>query len=135
MALHFSRVNTGDLEIWIASSDDYSFVICNESRSGAGLHGEPGFVASYRPDFVNMPAAQVAGSPFSTLLKPSAPAMRFWVVSLLRDDYPRLERGLKGKKIDGCSQDRDWMVGATPLAHRFGCITGDRRANWACDES
>ncbi|ODM75147.1 hypothetical protein [Bradyrhizobium elkanii] len=61
MALHFSRVNTGYLEIWIASSDDYSFVICSESRSG-----EPGFVASYRPDFVNMPAAQVAGSPFST---------------------------------------------------------------------
>ncbi|MCP1838829.1 hypothetical protein ACVIHI_008250 [Bradyrhizobium sp. USDA 4524] len=66
MALHFSRVNTGDLEIWIASSDDYSFVICSESRSGAGLHGEPGFVASYRPGFVNMPVAQVAGSPFST---------------------------------------------------------------------
>ena len=66
MALHFSRAETGDLEIWIASSDDYSFVICNESRSGPGLHGEPGFVASYRPDFLNMPAAQVSGSPFST---------------------------------------------------------------------
>ncbi|MCC8938995.1 hypothetical protein H8A99_21585 [Bradyrhizobium sp. Arg68] len=66
MALHFSRVDTSDLEIWIASSDDYSFVISNESRSGSGLHGEPGFVASYRPDFLNTPAAQVAGSPFST---------------------------------------------------------------------
>ena len=51
MALQFSRVETGDLEIWIASSDDYSFVISNESRGGLGLHGEPGFVASYRPDF------------------------------------------------------------------------------------
>ena len=64
MALHFSRA--GDLEIWIASSDDYSFVISNESRSGPGLHGEPGYVASYRPDFLNMPAAHVSGSPFST---------------------------------------------------------------------
>ena len=66
MALHFSRVDAGDLEMWIASSDDYSFVICNGSRSGPGLHGEPGFVASYRPDFLNMPAAQVSGSHFST---------------------------------------------------------------------
>lgn len=33
MALHFRRVDT-ELEIWIASSDDYSFVISNESRSG-----------------------------------------------------------------------------------------------------
>lgn len=52
MALHFRRVDT-ELEIWIASSDDYSFVISNESRSGPGLHGEPGFVASYRPDYLN----------------------------------------------------------------------------------
>ncbi|WP_316399436.1 hypothetical protein [Bradyrhizobium sp. 33ap4] len=66
MALHFSHVGTGDLEMWIASSDDYSFVISNESRSGPGLHGDPGFGASYRPDFLNMPAAQVPGSPFST---------------------------------------------------------------------
>ncbi|MCC8958026.1 hypothetical protein H8B02_32745 [Bradyrhizobium sp. Pear77] len=66
MALHFRRVDTGDLEIWIASSDDYSFVISNESRNGPRLHGEPGFVASYRPDFLNKPAAQVAGSPFGT---------------------------------------------------------------------
>ncbi|MET4234574.1 hypothetical protein ABIA85_007879 [Bradyrhizobium sp. LA6.10] len=67
MALHFRRVDTaGDLAIWIASSDDYSFVISSESRSGLGLRGEPDFVASYRPDFLNMPAAQVSGSPFST---------------------------------------------------------------------
>ena len=40
MALHFRRVETpGDLEIWIVSSDDYSFVISSESRSGPGLHG------------------------------------------------------------------------------------------------
>ncbi|MCC8942816.1 hypothetical protein H8A99_42020 [Bradyrhizobium sp. Arg68] len=66
MALHFSRVDTGDLEMWIASSNDYSFVISSESRSRPGLQGEPGFAASCRPDFLNMPAAQVAGSPFST---------------------------------------------------------------------
>ncbi|MGY4253829.1 hypothetical protein ACVI1L_000897 [Bradyrhizobium sp. USDA 4516] len=65
MALHFRRVDT-ELEIWIASSGDYSFVISNESRSGPGLHEEPGFVASYRPDFLNMSAAQVFGSPFSS---------------------------------------------------------------------
>ncbi|MGY3443474.1 hypothetical protein [Bradyrhizobium sp. USDA 4473] len=66
MALHFRQVDA-ELEIWIASSDDYSFVISNESQTGPGLHGEPGFVASYRPDFLNMPAAQVSGSPFNTL--------------------------------------------------------------------
>ncbi|MGY4158333.1 hypothetical protein ACVINW_004175 [Bradyrhizobium sp. USDA 4461] len=66
MALHFRQVDA-ELEIWIASSDDYSFVISNESQTGPGLHGEPGFVASYRPDFLNMPAAQVSGLPFNTL--------------------------------------------------------------------
>ncbi|WGS18524.1 MULTISPECIES: hypothetical protein [unclassified Bradyrhizobium] len=65
MALHFSRV-LGDLEIWIASSYGYSFVISNESRTGPGLHGEPGFVASWRPDFLNKPAVEVGGSPFGT---------------------------------------------------------------------
>ncbi|WP_334262014.1 hypothetical protein [Bradyrhizobium sp. 6(2017)] len=42
MALHFRRVDTAeDLEIWIASSDDYSFVISSESRSGPGLMESP----------------------------------------------------------------------------------------------
>jgi hypothetical protein len=49
MALHFRRA-TDNLVIWSAS-DRYSFVISNESRSGPGLHGEPGFVASWRPIF------------------------------------------------------------------------------------
>ncbi|MCP1909639.1 hypothetical protein J2R96_002119 [Bradyrhizobium elkanii] len=65
MALHFNRVDTDDLEIWIARSDDYSFVINNESRSGPGLRGEPSFVASYRPDFLNKPAAQVPFGAFA----------------------------------------------------------------------
>jgi hypothetical protein len=62
MALHFSRVGTPDnLEIWIASSGGYSFVI-----SKPGLHGEPGFVASWRPIHLNTPAISMGGSPFST---------------------------------------------------------------------
>ena len=64
MALHFRRA-TDDLEIWSAS-DRYSFVISNESRSGPGLHGEPGFVASWRPINLNKPAVRVGGSPFNT---------------------------------------------------------------------
>ena len=48
MTLHFSRVApaTEELEIWSASESGFSFVISNESRSGPGLHGQPGFVAS-----------------------------------------------------------------------------------------
>jgi hypothetical protein len=67
MALHFSRVGTPDnLEIWSASSGGYSFVIGNESRSGPGLHGPPGFVASWRPIDLHRPAMRVGGSPFKT---------------------------------------------------------------------
>jgi hypothetical protein len=64
MALHFRRA-TDNLVIWSAS-DRYSFVISNESRSGPGLHGEPGFVASWRPINLNKPAVRVGGSPFNT---------------------------------------------------------------------
>ena len=65
MALHFSRVApaTEELEIWSASELGYSFVISNESRSGPGLHGKPGFVASWRSI---RPAIRVGGSPFKT---------------------------------------------------------------------
>jgi hypothetical protein len=65
MALHFRRV-AEDLEIWIENSDGYSFVISNESRSGPGLHGPPGFVASWRPIHLNKSAMRVVGSPFNT---------------------------------------------------------------------
>jgi hypothetical protein len=66
--MHFGRVGpaTGDLEIWIASERGYSFVISNESRSGPGLHGQPGFVASWRPINFNRTAIRVGGSPFKT---------------------------------------------------------------------
>ena len=68
LALHFTRVDTpvDDLEIWMASSGGFSFVVSNESRSGPGLHGQPGFVASWRPIHPNKPAIRIAGSPFNT---------------------------------------------------------------------
>ena len=48
MALRFSPVGaaTEELKIWSASERGFSFVIIYESRSGPGLHGQPGFVAS-----------------------------------------------------------------------------------------
>jgi hypothetical protein len=72
MALHFRRA-TDNLVIWSAS-DRYSFVISNESRSGPGLHGEPGFVASWRPINLNKPAVRVGGSPFNTFAEAERPA-------------------------------------------------------------
>ena len=49
-----------------ATERGFSFVISKESRSGPGLHGPPGFVASWRPINVNKPAIKVGGSPFDT---------------------------------------------------------------------
>jgi hypothetical protein len=68
MALHFSRIApaTEELEIWSASESGFSFVISNESRSGPGLHGQPGFVASWRPINFNRTAIRIGGSPFKT---------------------------------------------------------------------
>jgi hypothetical protein len=68
MVLHFSRVGpaAAELEIWSASEGGFSFVISNESRDGPGLHGKPGFVASWRPIHINKPAIRVGGSPFKT---------------------------------------------------------------------
>ena len=68
MALHFSRIASAieELEIWIASERGFSFVISNESSSGPGLHGRPGFVASWRPVDLNRTAIRVGGSPFKT---------------------------------------------------------------------
>jgi hypothetical protein len=68
MALHFARVDTpvNALEIWIACSGGFSFVISNESRTGPGLHGKPGLVASWRPVQVNKSAIKLGGSPFNT---------------------------------------------------------------------
>ena len=69
MALKFSRVVSPieDMEIWSATSDGFSFVISYESRSGPGLQGKPGFLASWRPVYQNRPAIKVVGSPFKTM--------------------------------------------------------------------
>jgi hypothetical protein len=67
--MQFSRVVTPveDIQIWNASSDGFSFVISYESRSGPGLHSNPGFLASWRPVHQNRPAIKVVGSPFRTM--------------------------------------------------------------------
>jgi hypothetical protein len=67
--MQFSRVITPveDIQIWNASSNGFSFVISYASRSGPGLQGNPGFVASWRPIYQNRSAVKVIGSPFKTL--------------------------------------------------------------------
>jgi hypothetical protein len=69
MALQFSRVVSpvGDMEIWNARSNGFSFVISYENRSGPGLHGRTGFLASWRPIHQNRCAVMVIGSPFKML--------------------------------------------------------------------
>jgi hypothetical protein len=69
MAMQFARVVSPveDMEIWNASCNGFSFVISYESRSGPGLHGRTGFVASWRPLNQNRSAIKVGGSPFKTL--------------------------------------------------------------------
>ena len=49
--MQFSRVITPveDIQVWNATSDGFSFVISFASRSGPGFHGNPGFLASWRP--------------------------------------------------------------------------------------
>jgi hypothetical protein len=67
--MQFSRVITPEvIQIWNASSNGFSFVISHESRSGPGLHGNPGFVVSWRPLHQNRSAIKVGGSPFNTLV-------------------------------------------------------------------
>src|SRR5262249_9630414 len=51
MTMQFTRVISpvGDMEVWNASSNGFSFVISYENRSGRGFHGRTGFMASWRP--------------------------------------------------------------------------------------
>ena len=67
--MQFSRVVTPveDIQIWNAISNGFSFVISYESRSGPGLQGNTGFLASWRPIYQNRSAVKVIGSPFKTL--------------------------------------------------------------------
>jgi hypothetical protein len=55
-----------EMQIWSATSDGFSFVISHGSRSGPGLHGRPGFIASWRPLHQNRSAVRIAGSPFNS---------------------------------------------------------------------
>jgi len=67
--MKFTRVITPieDIQMWNANSGGFSFVISYESRSGRGLQGNLGFVASWRPIYQNRSAVKVIGSPFKTL--------------------------------------------------------------------
>ena len=71
MALHFSPLDTPlrDLEIWHASTGEYSFAISCGSQNGRGLHDRPGFIASWRSRYNNKPAITVLGSPFATFVQ------------------------------------------------------------------
>ena len=66
--VQFSRVITPveEIQTWNASSYGFSFVISYQSRSGPGLQGNPGFVASRRPVYQSRPAVKLVGSPFKT---------------------------------------------------------------------
>lgn len=66
MPLQFHRP-VGDMEIWSASSDGFSFVISFESPTGPGFHGRSGYLASWRPLYENNGAIKITGSPFRTL--------------------------------------------------------------------
>jgi hypothetical protein len=70
-SMQFSRVITSveDIQIWNASSGGFSFVISYENRSGPGLHGNTGFVVSWRPVDQNRSAIKIGGSPFKTLIE------------------------------------------------------------------
>ena len=93
MALDFSRVGpaTEELEIWSASERDFQLVISNQSRSGPGLRGQPGFVASWRPIKLNRTAVKVGGSPFRTFAEAenACEAMLVHLANSVKD--PRLK--------------------------------------------
>ena len=66
MSLQFHQP-VENLELWSASGADISFVITFPSPAGPGFHGPRGFLASWRPLYSGKGAAEVTGSPFSTL--------------------------------------------------------------------
>ena len=65
MNLQFHNPVDG-MEIWIADSDGFSFVISYESPTGLGFHGRVGFLASWRPLYQSRRAIRITGSPFKT---------------------------------------------------------------------
>jgi hypothetical protein len=87
--VQFSRVITPveDIQIWNATSYGFSFVISYESRSGPGLQGNPGFLASWRPVYQNRPAIKVVGSPFKTMTE-AEQACKVMLGYLISDSPP-----------------------------------------------
>ena len=65
MRLQFHRA-VETMEIWSASSGEYSFVISFENPAGPGFHGRTGYVASWRPVYSGRSAIKITGSPFKT---------------------------------------------------------------------
>jgi len=55
-----------DMQIWQASSSEYSFAISREVRRRSEARGKPAFVASWRSRYNTKPAITVVGSPFAT---------------------------------------------------------------------
>ena len=55
--------------MWSATSNGFSFVISFETRSGPGLRGRHGYLASWRPIHQSRCAIKVGGSPFTTLVE------------------------------------------------------------------
>jgi len=69
--MQFNRIRgpIEDLLIWSATSNGFSFVISFETRSGPGLRGRPGYLASWRPIHQSRCAIKVGGSPFESLVE------------------------------------------------------------------
>nr|WP_225122849.1 hypothetical protein [Bradyrhizobium sp. BRP22] len=64
MPLQFHRA-VEDMEIWSASSDDYSFVISFQRPTDPGFRGRLGYVAAWRPLDQSWARSGV-GSPFQS---------------------------------------------------------------------
>ena len=71
MPLHFTSADSplSNMEMWQASSSEYSFAITHEVRHESEAHCKPAFVASWRSRYNNKPAITVMGSPFATLVE------------------------------------------------------------------
>jgi hypothetical protein len=65
-ALQFQRA-AGEMEVWGANSDDYSFAISFfKNFVGPGFQERPGYVASWRPLYGGRGAIKITGSPFKS---------------------------------------------------------------------
>lgn len=67
--LNFTRMLVhgpiGEAGCWLATRDDFSFVINRQQQSGPGFQGKDGFIASWR--VASGGAVKVLGSPFANL--------------------------------------------------------------------